>query len=156
MWVSLLRASIFGIWALSYMGHIIWPILMTAKTIDSRIIFLEMLKKKSITYWLRDVGDIFNGRNLSPTSMVSNIRHLYRGYIDVDDGCWRPNMLMTSFGWWSQVTSPTTRVRLEHQISVTNIKFWRSKASLSHQHNDVTNITISDIQFTIAQNNVSK
>ena len=93
------------------------------------------------------------------------------GYADVGDGCWRPNVLLTSFGCCWQVTSQTSRVRLQHQISVINIKFWHNmmlvtdwdvtimqkrspkyffvtnilkwSPSLSHQHNDVTNITVT-------------
>ena len=107
----------------------------------------------------------------------SNISHT-KGYIDVGDGCWRPNVLMTRFGCWWQVTSPTSRVRHQHQIAVTNITIWhimmlvtdwnvtnmrknvtnmrknvtnilfvtnisKWSSSWSHQHNDVTNITVT-------------
>ena len=79
--------------------------------------------------------------------------------------CWRPNVLVKRFGcWWSDL-SPTSRVRHQHHIlayydvgdrrkslriclkmkmsywNVTNILKW--SPSLSHQHNDVTNITIT-------------
>jgi len=49
----------------------------------------------------------------------------WSGYIDVGDGCWWANVLVTRFGCWWQVTSPTSRVRHQHQISVTNITFCR-------------------------------
>ena len=58
-------------------------------------------------------------RDLSPTSKSRKM-----GYIDVGDGCWRPNVLVTKFGRCWQVKSPTSRVRHQHQISVTNITFW--------------------------------
>ena len=50
-------------------------------------------------------------------------------YIDVGDGCLRPNVLMTIFGWWWQVTLPISRVRHQYQISVTNITSRRIKDS---------------------------
>ena len=140
---------------------------------------------------------------------VSNFTMGWVGYIDFGDGCWRPNVLVTRFWCWWQVTSPTSRVRhqhhilayynvgdrckspriylkillnlapgwiscLQHNISVTNITFWHILAyyvgdrlechqhaekchqhtffvnnilkwspSLSHQHNDVINITVT-------------
>ena len=50
---------------------------------------------------------------------------LFSGYIDVGDRCWRPNVLVTRFGCCRQVTSPTSKVRHQHQISVINVTFWR-------------------------------
>ena len=38
----------------------------------------------------------------------------FRGYIDVGDGCWRPNVLVKKFGRWWQVTSSISRVRHQH------------------------------------------
>ena len=38
------------------------------------------------------------------------------GYIDVGDGCWRPNVLMTRFGCWQQVTPPISNISHRHRI----------------------------------------
>ena len=68
-----------------------------------------------------------------------------KSYIDVGDGCWRPNVLVTRFRCWRQVTSPTSRVRHQHQISVTNITSWHimmlvTDWNVTNMQKNVTNI----------------
>ena len=51
------------------------------------------------------------------------------GNIDIGDGCWSQNVLVTRLRCWCQVTiikssAPTSRVRHQHQIAVTSITFW--------------------------------
>ena len=46
-------------------------------------------------------------------------------YFDVAYRNWRPNLLVTSWGCRWQVTLSLSRVWHQHQISVTNITFWR-------------------------------
>ena len=58
--------------------------------------------------------------------------------IDVGDGCWRQNVLVTDLIHWKN--HQHNEKNHQHNDSVTNISN-RSPLS-SHQHNDVTNITV--------------
>ena len=80
------------------------------------------------------------------------------GHIDAGDGCWRPNILVTSLRcWWPILDigdrfnrlgkSPTKRkkslTKWFYQIGkIINISNQSPSLRLSHQHNHVTNITV--------------
>ena len=57
-----------------------------------------------------------------------------KGYIDVGDGCWRPNVLVTSLRCWWPIQDVGDRFRM----LVTDLMHWEN-----HQHNEkVTNIIV--------------
>ena len=68
----------------------------------------------------------------------------YVGYIDVGDGCWWRNVLVTSWRCWWPIWYIEKRQRnekrLQHNYSATTIL--NRSSSKSHQHNFVTNITV--------------
>ena len=60
--------------------------------------------------------NIFNERHSQlPMLYFSdlNMQNNKEGYIDVGDGCWGPNVLVTSLGCCRRVTSEAIRVRVK-------------------------------------------
>jgi len=107
-----------------------------------------MVTFPNVKYGFEHLKSVTKISNFSLT--FSNIRHQHKGYIDVGDGCWRPNVLVTSLRcWWLiQVTDlihwenhQHNGKSRQHNDSITNIS--NRLPSSSHQHNDVTNITMS-------------
>jgi len=50
-------------------------------------------------------------------------------YIDVGDGCWRPNVFITNI----ERQAPTSNIRHQHQICVTNIKYPSPTSKICHK-----------------------
>ena len=75
------------------------------------------------------------------------------GHIDIGDGCWSQNVLVTTLRCWWRFWSPTSIIFLlswralafkrchQHRNSVNNIR--KLSPTLSHQHHGVTNITVT-------------
>ena len=63
---------------------------------------------------------------------VMFVDFVFSDYIVVGGGYWRPNFLMTVVRCWWQITSPRLRASYQHQISVTNITFWRIMMLVAH------------------------
>ena len=83
---------------------------------------------------------------------------VYRGlaleledYNDVVDGWLRPNVLMTSLRCWWPIQDVDDQLKNQQhneksrQHNNSTIKISNQSSSKSHQHNDVTNITVTDL-----------
>ena len=104
-----------------------WPQEIVFKSISNdlrKILNLSLISYSSLLQWRWKYTNFTSDFKVYCSSCL--IVDVSEGYIDVGDGCWRPYVLVTNvFGRWWQVKSPTSRVRNQHQISVTNITFWR-------------------------------
>ena len=80
------------------------------------------------------------------TIWISSLNQIYdlAGHIDFSDGCWRRNELVTTIRCWWATTSQRCH---QHRNSVTNIP--KSSPTLSDQHHDVTNITVTVVYISL-------
>ena len=61
--------------------------------------------------------EIWTCQNNWCTFSIGTLKTWYpMGYIDVGDGCWRPNVLVTIFWCWQQVTPPISNISHRHRI----------------------------------------
>ena len=70
---------------------------------------------------------------------------IFKGHIDVGDGCWRPNVLVPSLRcWWSIQDVGDRHIEKTTNITkkVANIMILSPTSEISHHHK-VTNITMS-------------